>query len=531
MVEFQNLSQALDHTMGRVEGAKEDVTVGDYLDVIDSSWAIGRLFTQLKLYFSGKGWVNEDVAKGMIKGFDRETLAEIQKICSDILLKLQHPEQTYRNEVEDPMMDIKGFEDIQPSTKDFHKAAKEAAPLGGHHIDHSISSLIKEIGLLQDWVQDEQIDRYKSVSETLGDWGPETFDQIEQDPALKKYFEKFVKLTYDHRFQSENFSGPTKEAILMIGSIFNKELFPDGVPNYENIRNEEKLQFRLKMKTLMPAFNSWLTRNIVNGEFKQEELRELFGSPKEEAESGLFRLNPDNKSGLKNLRDEVAKFSVTDFNESFIDKNDNAKELFFKEFFIPLLFEYRAPEETRLAHSYQLLKDLHDDQTPFEDTEGFAVARSEIRALVATGAVKLSDLPPKTLEEFQALEKKGNRWLNFGVDMTSGLRAFAKAKRLINKIHIQHPDYPLDLPQNPLIEQARNQINRLVDERHIPASENIDDYSIKTLNSLIREKLGEEPVLIDAFQEFIPIYLDRQSQTMDNLEEKIVPDEYLGTEQ
>lgn len=133
MAEFVNLSQALTHSMGRIEGAKEDITVGDYLDVIDSSWAIGRLFTQLKLYFNGKGWVNDEVAKGMIKQFDRETLASIQKICYDILDKLQNPKN-------DPVSESLGY---RPSTEELQETALKAAPLGGHHIDRSIKSIIR----------------------------------------------------------------------------------------------------------------------------------------------------------------------------------------------------------------------------------------------------------------------------------------------------------------------------------------------------------------------------------------------------
>ena len=453
MVEFNNLSEALKHSAGHIEGAKNDFTVGDYLDVIDSSSWLGRVYTQLKLYFSGKGWVNESAAQEKIRDLDRETLASIQNICMEVIEKLSNPEATFRDSPD--FNEIPEMLGLKISKKEIHQTAKEAANVGELHIDKSIKSIVKEMRLLSMWVAQEQISRHQEILDTLGQWNGDAFSHITEDPVLKKTFEAYVSWAKQYSFELPSEKGALKDAVVILNSHLNKNYYhKDGRINFETMESDE-ISTKLQRHSIMAGFQEWVAFNLENESFSPLEVRELFGDPATPSKqgTGLCRLNSDNSDQLIALRNRLGGGWKTEF----------------------------APQLSQRLKS--VTRENWDKQI-------------ELNVLCSEKLVK-----PLIYEKRHPIFEIHNQY-NFG------------------KVEV-----------SPLMEKARDQIERLIAGEHIelspfgqtPTDKNdllhihFGDFKLSELESLVRNKLGEEPVLFEAFIDFLPRYVDQENVSRYNI--------------
>src|SRR5690242_15732804 len=86
MAELTIKSDILKTKVGKIDGAKEAITINDYLRIASSTSFFGRLFTLLDLYFiQKKGWLNTENAEKIMGRINYSDLIKISQSCQNIL--------------------------------------------------------------------------------------------------------------------------------------------------------------------------------------------------------------------------------------------------------------------------------------------------------------------------------------------------------------------------------------------------------------------------------------------------------------
>lgn len=292
MVKFDNIQQALDYSIGTIEGASEELTVRDYLKVVNSSTAIGRLFTQLKLLYNGKGWVNDKVATGMLQSQKLETLMSIQSLCDQIL----DPSKTPGNG------SARGPESQRPL-----KVTSKDPLLGSQAKDRSEKSMEKkEIQGLHDLVCEVKNCRYNEIINLLYDTlNKITLKDIANDTELRLLFEESIDFALKNKNKPEIFGKSFEKVFNIINDERHAWVFPEnGYPNYKGLlaKADDNTQWELVNYLVYYAAD-----RIHKDLFFEDALVDLIGSPAtDDAEAtGLCRIKPENAEKLIALRDKL----------------------------------------------------------------------------------------------------------------------------------------------------------------------------------------------------------------------------------
>ncbi|ADI38761.1 putative uncharacterized protein [Waddlia chondrophila 2032/99] len=277
MVNFQNIQEALNFPLGQIKGAKVEVTIGDYLDVIDSSNAFTRLLTQVSLYIQGKGWITQATAEEMIKSVDLETLNAITNICKKVITRL--------SEVNLMKKDSIGF---KLSKVDEQTVLKGIKSLGDHHIDRSVQTVIQEMQLLRGWVGAERVNRHQHLVQLMGHWNVDHFEMIREDGKLKSIFLLFVN--WANQWGFEHPPGTLGEAVKYLNNNQSNKHYIDG--NFDmSTFDTSQLATRASILTLISGFKEWLAWSLETGKFNESKKQEIIDS--------LCKINPGNQDQIR----------------------------------------------------------------------------------------------------------------------------------------------------------------------------------------------------------------------------------------
>lgn len=283
MATFHNIQEALNYPLGHIKGAKVEVTIGDYLDVIDSSNPFTRLLTQLSLYFSGKGWITQAKAQEMIKSVDLETLNSITNICKKIINRLSEVNLNHRDTI--------GF---KLSKIDELAVLKGIKSLGDHHIDSSIQTVIQEMQLLRGWVGEERVNRHQQLVQLMGHWNVDQFEFIRKDNHLRGTFQEFVR--WANKWGFEHPPGTLGEAVKYLNGEQFKKIYTDGIFEMDKL-DTSHLTTRTSVLTLISGFKEWLAWSLETGKFNKVNKQGIVDS--------LCRINPEKKDQIRDVANRL----------------------------------------------------------------------------------------------------------------------------------------------------------------------------------------------------------------------------------
>ncbi len=91
---FDNYNELLKSKVGNIDSSKNEVSIKDCLSVVKSRSKLGRLWCQLKLFFSGKGWVNKHKTRDLLYKLDYDSVKKIYDLCGEILFSEVDTEKT-----------------------------------------------------------------------------------------------------------------------------------------------------------------------------------------------------------------------------------------------------------------------------------------------------------------------------------------------------------------------------------------------------------------------------------------------------
>jgi len=277
MPQFSNIQEALNFPLGQIEGAKSKVTIGDYLDIIDSSNAFRRLLTQFSLYFSGKGWVNQAKAQKMIKTVDLETLNSVTNICKRIITRLSETKLVQR----DPI-------GLKLSKKEEQAVLRGIESLGDHHIDSSIQTVIKEMQLLRGWVGEERISRHQHLLQLMGNWNVEQFEKLRKDREWKKVFAQYIK--WAKEWGHDHPPGSLGEAVKILNSDAFKQYYTSEHFDLDKL-DTSNMVIRVSILTITSGFEDWLAYSLETGSFGKKQKKSIVNK--------LCKLNPVNAEEIR----------------------------------------------------------------------------------------------------------------------------------------------------------------------------------------------------------------------------------------
>jgi hypothetical protein len=448
MTEFHNIQETLRYSLGTLEGAENDLKVGDYLEVVDSSWFLGRLVTQLKLYFEGKGWVNENSAGALLHKMEPERLASIDKLCNTIIHIGDHPEQ-YAQQDEDAQHEVSEMLGIEPSEADRTERLKSKLEhLLGDNTDRSIQTLMREMKLLRTWIQSEEQIRFDSVKNALDTHLPRDLASIEENEQLAPIFHEFLEFVSESAaFMEKNptMKLPESSTGETLIHLLKKSDTREALTNPQTQRLDlsrfqtENPVHAIIKRNLAPEFKNWLSEKLSKGQFDKDECNSLF--------DGLIATSQktDPEKELNRLRTDILA---------------------------------HAPKPT-------LGKELG------KQLEGVTREHFHTKSIL-------------------------NHLLNNKL-----IKPLLYKERFAERGFPHHPVYHLGgVEPTPLMKQAKAQLDLLVKKGNIELIEDtygdFENYKLSELESQIRE-LGEEPVLFEAFKEFLPKYFEQGNYTETDL--------------
>lgn len=178
------LEDVQNFSLGKVKGAKNNLQIRDCVQTLQSTTGLGRLWTKLKLRIQGKGWVNKNTTRQMVKELDWQNLEKINQTCHkqlDILTKLKTSYVKNKKLKQQYISDVKSIETI---TKLVENETKER--------DNNIKDILSPIrGALN-------IDKFLE--------SPSRSDKHhDQTTILRPLFDRYVKsLTQPKKWESES---------------------------------------------------------------------------------------------------------------------------------------------------------------------------------------------------------------------------------------------------------------------------------------------------------------------------------------